>query len=295
MISIIITAFKEANTIGKAIDSFLEQDIKEDYEILVACPDEETKKVVMDYANVNPKIKHIQDPGKGKPTALNICFKEAKGDKIIMTDGDVYVSSDSVNYLINKLNSESVGAVTGRPISVNSRKNFFGYVSHLLTDVGAHNTRLKYSKQKKFFTVSGYLFAMKKLFTEIPVDALSDDAVMSHIIKNLGYRIEYEPKALVFVKFPTNFKDWINQKKRSAGGFNQLKRFFPQDKTMRSFKEEIKEGWYKPFVYPKNIKEYSWTVLLYFLRIYLWILIYRDLNLKKKSFKQIWVRVESTK
>jgi len=74
-----------------------------------------------------------------------------------------------------------------------------------------------------------------------------------------------------------------------------LKEFFPKQKRMRSFWEEVKEGWYKPFTYPKNLRELFWTKFLYFLRLYLWFVIYWDLSVKKKSFKEIWVRVESTK
>ena len=52
MISIIITAFKEPKTIGKAIGSILEQNIKEKYELIVACPDEETKNIALSYKGV---------------------------------------------------------------------------------------------------------------------------------------------------------------------------------------------------------------------------------------------------
>lgn len=295
MISIIITAYREEKTIGKAIESFTTQKINEELEILVACPDEATKKVIEDYSKKYPFVKHVQDPGEGKPTALNICFKIAKGDKIIMSDGDVYVSENSINELLEKLKDSKVGAVTGRPMSVNPRSTMWGYFSHLLTDIGAHDTRKKYVAKDRFIVVSGYLFVMKRLLNEIPKNSLSDDAVMAHIIYNKGYKISYAPEAKVYVKFPTNFKDWIKQKKRSAGGFNQLKQFFPHQKRMRSFTEEIKEGWYKPFKYPRNFKELIWTINLYFLRLYLWIVIYWDLNIKKKSFKETWVRIESTK
>ena len=295
MISVIITAYKEEKTIGRAIESFLKQKVDEEIEILVACPDELTRNVILEYSKKYSNVKHVQDPGEGKPTALNICFKIAKGDKIVMSDGDVYVSENSVNALLRELNKDKVGAVTGRPVSVNPRKKMFGYFSHLLTDLGAHDTRMKYVQKGKFIVVSGYLFAMKKLFDSIPRNALSDDAVMSHMIHEKGYKIGYAPDAKVFVKFPDDFQDWIKQKKRSAGGYNQLKEFFPKQERMRSFFEEVKEGWYKPFTYPQNFQEFIWTGLLYFLRLYLWFVIFWDLNVKKKSFKEIWVRVESTK
>ena len=42
MLSIIITSFHEPRTIGKAIESFINQDIREKYELIVAAPDKET-------------------------------------------------------------------------------------------------------------------------------------------------------------------------------------------------------------------------------------------------------------
>jgi len=295
MISIIITAWKEEKTIGKAIQSFLNQDIKEEFEILVVCPDKETKEVIDKYSKKYPNVKHLHDPCKGKPIALNICFKEAKGEILILSDGDVYVGEESVKALLEKFKDPHVGAVTGRPISINDRRTVLGYYSHLLTDVGAHDTRIKYTREGKFIVCSGYLFAMRKVFNRIPENSLSDDAVMSHMIFKRGFRIEYAPKAEVFVKYPTSFKDWIKQKKRSAGGYNQLKEFFPNNKRMRSFTKEIAEGWYKPLKYPRDAKEFFMTLSLYPLRLYLWGIIFWDLKVKKKNFDQMWLRIESTK
>lgn len=42
MISIIITSFKEPDTIGKAIDSIISQKINYDYELIISAPDIET-------------------------------------------------------------------------------------------------------------------------------------------------------------------------------------------------------------------------------------------------------------
>jgi len=295
MISIIITGYKEEKTIGKAIECFLNQKVNEKIEILAACPDKKTRDVIKTYEKKYKNVKHIQDPGKGKPIALNICLKKAKGEKIIFSDGDVYVSNNSIKELISKLKNPKIGAVTGRPISLNPRNTMLGYFSHLLTDIGAHDTRKKYVKRGKFIVCSGYLYAIKKVIKKIPEDALSDDAVISHAIWNKGYKIDYAPKAKVFVKYPNHFKDWILQKKRSTGGYNQLMKYFPKNKRMRSFWKEITEGFYKPFKYPENVKEFFWTIWLYFCRLYLWFKIYEDIHLREKKFGEIWKRVESTK
>ena len=55
MISVIIAAYKEETTIGRAISSFLNQEVDEEMEVLVICPDEGTTKVVKKFSRF-----HIQ-------------------------------------------------------------------------------------------------------------------------------------------------------------------------------------------------------------------------------------------
>ena len=49
MIFIIITAYKEENTIGKAIDSILKQTNKNNTKVIITAPDEETSKIAKAY------------------------------------------------------------------------------------------------------------------------------------------------------------------------------------------------------------------------------------------------------
>lgn len=293
MISVIITAYKEAKTIGKAIGAILNQK-PVNYEVIISAPDKETLDVARKYAKTNKKIKIIKDGGNGKPAALNMAFKKARGDILLLTDGDVYLAKDSIKIINNKFKDSKVGIVSGRPISTNSRKNMLGFWSHLLTDM-AHLIRKNRTEKKQMIVCSGYLYAFRNnIIKKIPENALSDDAVISHMIADKGYKTQYAEKALVYVKFPTNFKDWIIQKKRSAGGYNQLSQMVKGKERMRSFSKESL-GIFKVLSYPKTIKEMLYTFILILTRIYLWILIFIDLNIKKKDFKKIWLRVESTK
>ena len=106
------------------------------------------------------------------------------------------------------------------------------------------------------------------------------------------YNIKYSPTSEVFVKYPDNLRDWINQKRRSAGGYNQIKKW--SNVEIRSFYKESLGG-LDFFRYITNLKEFLWLWALFLVRIYLWLLIYRDINIKNKEFNKIWVRIESTK
>jgi cellulose synthase/poly-beta-1,6-N-acetylglucosamine synthase-like glycosyltransferase len=291
MISIIITAYKEAGTIGKAIEAILQNKIPDKYEILILAPDEETLNMARKYSKKYKKLKVIKDKAEGKPAALNLAFKEAKGDILVLTDGDVYVSENAIPLIIEKFKNPEIGAATGRPIPINDKRNMLGFWGHLLFYV-AHKRRETALKLKKRIFCSGYFYAFRNIVDKIPEETLSEDGFISQIIYSKGYRIEYSPESEVYVKYPSTFKDWLIQKKRSVGGYNQIKMWI--DKEIRSFKKESL-GLIDVLKYPKNIREFFYTFALIFARLYLWLLIFIDINIKKKKLKEIWLRAKSTK
>ncbi len=293
MLTIILTTYKEPYTIGKAIEQVLKNPLPEDYEILVTAPDDETLEVAKQYAKENQKIKTIKDAGQGKPSALNMVFEKAKGDILVLTDGDVHISENSIPELLKHFQDPKVGAVSGHPIPTDPKSTMLGYWSHTLTDM-AHKIRLKKSQNNNFILCTGYLFAFRKnlLTNKIPLEVL-DDAYISQEIWKKNSKIKYEPRAVVFIKNPTKIKDWIKQKKRNTFGEFTLKKY--QAKTMRSFKDEVKGGALKILSYPKTPTQALWIGILIFARLYIWANASFNAIVKKSPMQKVWVRIESTK
>jgi cellulose synthase/poly-beta-1,6-N-acetylglucosamine synthase-like glycosyltransferase len=293
MITVLITAFREAETIGQAIEAFLSQ-LPDDAEILVVCPDPATTAIVDDYAARYPAVRHVADPQRGKPVALNVGLKAAQGDIVVLSDGDVCIAEDILEPLIAPFADRQVGAVSGHPISTSPRDTMMGYWSYVLTE-GIHRIRLKRDKTGKFLVCSGYLFAFRReLIDHVPGDALAEDAVISHLIARQSYRIAYAPKARVFVKYPTDYQDWLRQKVRSAGGYAQdYIRKSPV--RMRSAWLEMWYGAQMALRYPRHPREFWWTLLLFAARLHLWLLVFINVRLLRRPLVDLWQRVESTK
>lgn len=313
MISILITAWKEEKTIGKCLETLL-GNYSDDFEVLLAIPDKETRKAALDKAaelNIIDRvtISDFTNDGKpkGKPAELNDLIDRANGEILLFGDGDTYFGTEVISKLVRHFKSKKVYAVTGRPISSDSKNTMMGYFGHLLTDA-AHHKRMvdltnnaeghgkTFVKKRSFFPVSGYLFAMRKTDIRSPEDCLVEDAYFSYEIYNQGGIIEYEPEAQVFVKFPKTLSDYFKQKKRSVGGFVQLWKYGvvkPETKT-RSFWRELEYFWF-PISYAKNLKELMWSFALYPIRFWLWLQIYWERKIKEKDFEKTWVRIESTK
>ncbi len=295
MISIVITSYKEPKTIGKAIRGFINQKIKEEYELIVSAPDKETLEVAKRYSNKNKQIKIFQDPGKGKTYALNLLLPKLKGEIILLTDGDVYVSENSVSKILEEFKDKTVGCITGHPISTNSRHNIFGYWSHLLC-YAAHKLRLKRNSKNQFLECSCYLWAFRnKIIGKIPKET-AEDTIVPILFWKKGYTIRYLPDAKVYVKYPSNLCDFISQKERTSKAHETLSRYvnIKNVSRMKSLKNEIL-GCYFLFPYAKNIKEIFWMFLLFPLRFYIWMLAFFHRYIRKNLKVDSWESVKSTK
>lgn len=295
-VSVLLTAYREAATVGAALEALLSQvDTPEARaavnEIIVVCPDDETASVATSY----PGVTVLRDPGKGKPAALNLGLKAASGQIIVLTDGDVVVDKRSLKALLAPFGDPQTGAVSGRPISISPRETMLGYWSHLLTEAGAHTERLERDEAGQFLVCSGYLYAIRAgLIDRIPEEALAEDAVVSHLIVQQGYRTRYAPEARVFVKYPTTYQDWLKQKVRSAGGYAQpiIAR---SPLRMRSFWYEAVNGTWRALQYARDQRELVWTLVLMAARLHLWLLIFWRIRVQRQPLATLWKRVETTK
>ena len=294
MLTIIITAYREEKTIGQAIEAFLAQDLPSDYELLVVCPDEGTAAVVAEYAARNEHLRCLRDQAQGKPAALNLALSAAKGEIVILSDGDVYVAPGAVRALLSAFTDPKVGIVSGRPVSLNPRHTMLGYWSHLLVDAGAHRQRMLRANRGEFLECSGYLYAFRRaLVKAIPVDSLAEDGFISHHIWEQGWRTAYAPDAIVYVKYPTTYQDWMKQKIRSMGGYAQG--YVQNARGMRSFRREAVAGVWSALRYARNCRELWWTLLLFAARTHVWLRVWWDVKWRKKPFTALWQRVDSTK
>jgi heptosyltransferase II len=294
-ISIIITAFKEPN-IGKAIESALNQKTNYDYEIFVSAPDKETLDIAKKYTMKNKKIRLFQDPGEGKMSALNMIFKKIKKEDIlILTDGDVHISENTVEDITNLFLDPEIGCVTGKPVPIEKRNTKYGYWANFLFE-SAHKLRKSAFENDNFLECSGYLFAFRgDNKVKIPLDT-AEDAIIPYHFWEKGYRIGYAENAEVYVKNVNNWKDWIKQKVRTSKAHETLEKYADTKTTPRvkSFITEA-QGISDLMRYPKNMREMYWSMLLGLSRFYMWALVLYNARIKKFDSVDNWERIETAR
>jgi len=294
MIDVIINSYNEPKATLRAVNVFLNQYPGKDMRVTVVDPFLEVEKFLKE--NIRDKrFNFFLDPGEGKSYSLNLIFQELGSDNLddifVLTDGDVFVSDNTIKEILKAFENKDIGCVTGRPVSIDKRDEKYGYWSHLVFE-GIHQVRKKMSLQKKFFECSGFLFAIRKnVIFDFPL-GVSEDSIIPFLFWKKNYRIAYVHKAEVYVKNPHNWKDWLVQKIRNVKGHENLNKIASDMPRTKSLFNEIKYGWYFLFIYPSNLKELWWTIHLYFARLFLYWKSFREIR-EGRKYGDGWRKVET--
>ncbi|MBN2101234.1 glycosyltransferase [Candidatus Dojkabacteria bacterium] len=302
MVSVIVPAYREEKSIGKALKIIIDQlgELGQDSELILVCPDTQTRDAarrVVEEKNFQNFVYIKDKPGKygsGKINALNLAFERAMGDILVCTDADVVIGDKAIPVLLKHFSDKKIGGVTGRPVCANDRNNIYGYWGHMFMDA-AHRRRMETLGKGRIFHLSGYLLAMRNLKFQIPTGVL-DDVYISYKLADLGYKLAYEPDAKVFVRQPGNIKDWLRQKIRSVSGEKDMLEYFENSDecSSRSFSNELKYIFY-PLSYASTLKEFFWGLLQYPVRLYTWVMSWWLTRVRGKKPGEIWKRVDTTK
>ncbi|MFA5020192.1 MAG: glycosyltransferase family 2 protein [Candidatus Pacearchaeota archaeon] len=289
MITIIITSYNEPKATKKAVETFLKQSKSKDLKVIVVDPFPEVEEFLRKEIS-DKRFDFIPDPGEGKSFALNMLFEmlysDNKNDLIIFTDGDVYVSDNALKEIINTFKDEKIGCITGQPVAIDSPDTKYGFWAKVLFK-GVDKVRNRLSKEGEFFQTSGYLFAIRNsIVKEIPED-VPEDCIIPYLVWKAGYKIGYVPEAKVFIKYPDNWKDWLNQRIRVIKAHENISKIAPDMPRTKSFFNEIKEGLFFTLKQPRNLKQAYWLLQLYFARLYIYYRSFKEMH-SKKVFNPAW-------
>ncbi len=346
-----MTAWNEYRTVPRAIVSIIDQEYSGyggDLQLIQISPDNKTLQAGRDAVAAyfgkdfaKPELPiytklqrgrlefvQVKDPRKGKPHALNLAFKYVKGDIIVFTDGDVYLSEGALSDIIKPLLGiedaddpvhREVGAVSGHPVPINPRSgDFMDFMAHAFTYVADRyrkdiSDRVEYGENghestlyvnrpaKGFVALSGYLYAMRRGILEsglrIPKEAMIDDGYISAYILRQGYKLGYVPEAKVNVKYPSAYHEYLLQRVRNIKGHKQLKHLIELPvRTSRSFVDEVRYLLFPfRFIDMKSPKEWIYAIGLYPLRLTTWIFVWWKTRTFTHDEQGRWRRIESSK
>jgi glycosyltransferase involved in cell wall biosynthesis len=281
-------AYNEEGNIGKLLEASLLQDFKHGIlkEIVVVasgCTDH-TEDIVRNYMKKDSRVRLLtQAKREGKASAINYYLSQACGDIYILESGDTIPQEETYERLVAPFTDARVGMTGARPVPVNSKANFIGFVVHMMWNLH-HKIALSSPKL-------GELVAFRCIVREIPRDSAVDEASIEAIIREAGLELRYCPDAIVRNKGPENVKDFLKQRRRIAAGHKHLahEKGYVVSTTdpMRILKILLQEHTWK-------LKDTLWTLGGIGLEVIGRVLGYYDYYIKKKN-PFIWDIAVTTK
>jgi hypothetical protein len=104
--------------------------------------------------------------------------------------------------------------VGGHPIPVNDEETFLGHSVHLVWRL--HDRVARRSPKL------GEIVAFRNVIPEIPSDTAVDEISIEAAITDRGYRLVYEPRAVVYNRGPMTVGDFLRQRRRIAAGHHEI-------------------------------------------------------------------------
>lgn len=272
LVSILVPAFNEHDTMAPALESLLKIDYPR-YEVIVV-DDGSTDGTL---AQARPfegnygkcRISVFHKPNGGKWSALNFAFNHARGELMLCVDADSKLDPQAVRLMVGRMADPGIDAVAGQ-IRVRNRTNLLTYLQALEYIMSSGALRFAQSYHEAVLVVPGPLGLYRRAVMErvcrrwgtrpdptqpghvpgpLACDTFAEDFDLSLAVLTLGGRIVYEPYAVSHTKAP----DWtfalLSQRYRWARG------------TIQVLRKLIQRLWADPqLIRPKLV---AWLALTY--------------------------------
>lgn len=221
-VSVVIAAYNEEKVICKTLDSILSSDYP-DFEILIiddGSKDHTARAVEEAFAD-NPRVRLIKKPNGGKSSAVNLGFKEAKGEIVIALDADTLIAENAISLLVSHFKDDQVAAVSGN-VKVGNKGNLLTNWQHIEYVTGFNLERRAFAALNCITVVPGAIGAWKKSAVEeagyFREDTLAEDTDITLALLRNGKKIEFEEKAYAYTEVPEDIKSLAKQRYRWVYG-----------------------------------------------------------------------------
>lgn len=213
--SVGVMAYNEQANIAAALHSILGQQLttRRIAELIVVASgcEDRTADIVADIARHDSRVRLIQqEQREGKASAINLFISAACSPVLVMVSADVLVEGGAFEALLGHFDDPAVGMVGGHPTPVNSRATFLGHAVHLQWRL---HDRIARQAPKL-----GEVVAFRNVVPSIPLDTAVDEISIQALVSQLGYRLVYEPRAVVYNRGPATVPDFLRQRRRIFAG-----------------------------------------------------------------------------
>jgi peptidoglycan/xylan/chitin deacetylase (PgdA/CDA1 family)/GT2 family glycosyltransferase len=221
-VSVVVPAFNEKSTIVATVRSLVASD--HPVEVIVVDDGSTDGTAAAVEALGLPDVRVIRKPNGGKPSALNAGIGAARGEIVVMMDGDTIFEPSTVRHLVEPFADPRIGAVAGNA-RVADRRSLIGRWQHIEYVIGFNIDRRVQDAWGVITTVPGAIGAFRRTALAgvggVSDDTLAEDTDLTIALGRAGWRVVYQPTARAWTDAPASFAQLWRQRYRWSYGIMQ--------------------------------------------------------------------------
>ena len=222
-VSVIVPAYNEAANIAATVRSLVGNDYPRLEVIVVDDGSTDATADIVTRLRL-PGVHLIRQENAGKPAALNTGIRHARGDLLVLVDGDTVFEPGAVGRLVQPLKDPRVGAVSGNT-KVANRRGLLGRWQHLEYVIGFNLDRRMFDIARCMPTVPGAIGAFRRAAVldvgGVSAQTLAEDTDFTMAVIRAGWQVVYEPAAVAWTEAPATLRQLWRQRYRWCYGTMQ--------------------------------------------------------------------------
>ncbi|GAA4164444.1 glycosyltransferase [Phytohabitans flavus] len=222
-VSVVVPAYNESANIAATVRSLLASDYPRVEVIVVDDGSTDGTADIVERLRL-PGVRVVRQANAGKPAALNTGIAYARGDILVLVDGDTVFEPDAVGRLVQPLHDADVGAVSGNT-KVANRRGLLGRWQHLEYVIGFNLDRRMFDVLRCMPTVPGAIGAFRRAAVVdvggVSNETLAEDTDFTMALIRAGWRVVYAPDAVAWTEAPATLKQLWRQRYRWCYGTMQ--------------------------------------------------------------------------
>jgi len=220
-VTVLIAAYNEEKVIRERIRNCLSCDYPmEKLEVVVGSDgsDDKTNEIVRQFSEQNVKLDYSPER-KGKLGVFNRAIPKARGEIVIFSDANSEFDQGAIRKLVRNFSNGDVGCVSGTKCIKVQDELTAGQGESLYWKYESFIKR-KESNIHSAMGADGSIYAIRKKLYSFPEEDIgySDDFIISMQTISQGYRLIYDPEAIVYEDASDSLRAEFKRKIRTLSG-----------------------------------------------------------------------------
>jgi glycosyltransferase involved in cell wall biosynthesis len=223
-----VVAYNEERRIATALRSLLDQDLppgfvwNQVWVVASGCTDR-TAEIAR---SLDSRVRVLEEPERrGKANALLEVFSHAKGDYLVLLNGDARAVPGALRALVDEAGQlRPPYAIMGHPIPEPLGDGWSADAVSLLWELDHQFHRLSIAQGTCTNLSDELLLLPTSHLPPIPPETINDGGFIGAWLTCVGGQLRYATSALVEIEVPTRFGDYVTQRRRIRFGLDQVAR-----------------------------------------------------------------------